>query len=168
LKITSVALVVLTFVQLYLGALVAGLRAGKIYNTWPDIDGAFVPSAARLFFETPWWRNLFDNALTVQFEHRMAAYLLFALAVLHAFDAVRSRAGAAAINGALWLVAAVTLQATLGILTLLNQVPIPLALAHQAVAIVVLTLAVFQAERLAARQSESRPQKLVLPASQIG
>jgi cytochrome c oxidase assembly protein subunit 15 len=56
------------------------------------------------------------------------------------------------VNGALWLVAAITLQATLGILTLLNQVPIDLALAHQAVAIAVLTSAVFQAERLAARQ----------------
>ncbi len=168
LKITSVALLVLTFVQLYLGALVAGLRAGKVYNTWPDIDGAFVPSAARLFFEAPWWRNLFDNALTVQFEHRMTAYMLLALAVLHAFDAVRSRAGTAAIYGALWLAAAVTLQATLGVLTLLNQVPISLALAHQAMAIAVLTLAIFQAERLAARQPQSGQQKLVLPVSQIG
>src|ERR1700716_1389774 len=163
LKITSVALVVLTLVQLYLGALVAGLRAGRVYNTWPDIDGGLIPSAARLFFEAPWWRNLFDNALTVQFEHRMTAYALFALAVLHAVDAVRSRAGATAVNGALWLAAAITLQATLGILTLLNQVPIALALAHQAVAIVVLTLAIFQAERLAARHSEFKPQKLVLP-----
>ena len=168
LKITSVALLVLTFVQLYLGALVAGLRAGKLYNTWPEIDGALIPSAARLFFETPWWRNLFDNTLTVQFEHRMTAYALFALAALHALDAVRSRSGTAAVNGALWLAAAVTLQATLGILTLLNQVPISLALAHQAVAIAVLTLAIFQAERLAARVSQSRQQKLVLPASQIG
>ena len=64
--------------------------------------------------------------------------------------------------------AAITVQATLGILTLLNQVPIDLALTHQAVAIVVLTLAVCQAERLAARQPESAPQKLVLPAAQIG
>jgi len=56
-------------------------------------------------------------------------------AVLHAVDAVRSRAGAAAVNGALWLVAAVALQATLGVLTLLNQVPMDLALSHQAVAI---------------------------------
>ena len=98
LKITSVLLLVLTFVQLYLGALVAGLRAGKVYNTWPDIDGALVPSAARLFFEAPWWRNLFDNTLTVQFEHRMTAYALFALAVLHALDAIRSRAGTAAVE----------------------------------------------------------------------
>ena len=167
LKITSAALLVLTFVQLYLGALVAGLRAGKVYNTWPEIDGGLFPSTARLFFEAPWWRNLFDNTLTVQFEHRMIAYALFALAVLHALDAVRSRAGAAAVNGALWLAAVMTLQAALGILTLLNQVPMDLALAHQAVAIVVLTLAVFQVERLAARQVPEQ-QKLVLPVPQIG
>ena len=167
LKITSAALLVLTFVQLYLGALVAGLRAGKVYNTWPEIDGGLFPSTARLFFEAPWWRNLFDNTLTVQFEHRMIAYALFALAVLHALDAVRSRAGAAAVNGALWLAAVMTLQAALGILTLLNQVPMDLALAHQAAAIVVLTLAVFQAERLAARQVPEQ-QKLVLPVPQIG
>src|ERR1700733_10988539 len=115
LKITSVVLLVLTFVQLYLGALVAGLRAGKIYNTWPEIDGGLIPSAARLFFDTPWWRNLFDNTLTVQFEHRMVAYTLFVLAILHLIDAVRSRAGAAAVKGAAWLVAAIAVQATLGI-----------------------------------------------------
>src|SRR3981189_126682 len=103
LKITSVALLALTFVQVYLGALVAGLRAGRVYNTWPEIDGALIPSAARLLFEEPWWRNLLDNTLTVQFEHRMTAYALFALAALHALDAVRSRAGTAAVNGALWL-----------------------------------------------------------------
>ena len=168
LKTASVILLALTFVQLYLGALVAGLRAGKVYNTWPDIDGGFVPSAARLLFENPWWRNLFDNTLTVQFEHRMTAYALFALAVLHLIDAVRSRAGVAVIKGALWLAAAIALQATLGILTLLNQAPIDLALAHQAVAIAVLTLAVLQAERLAAQRPETARQKLALPAGQPG
>ncbi|MEA2922631.1 MAG: heme a synthase [Bradyrhizobium sp.] len=167
LKITSVALLMLTFVQLYLGALVAGLRAGKIYNTWPEIDGAFIPSAARLWFETPWWRNLFDNALTVQFEHRMTAYALLALAMLHALDAIASRAENAVVSGAWSLLAAITLQATLGILTLLNQAPMDLALAHQAVAIAVLTLAVLQAERLAGRQPQPAP-KAVRPAAQAG
>jgi cytochrome c oxidase assembly protein subunit 15 len=166
LKMTSVVLLVLIFVQLYLGALVAGLRAGKIYNTWPDIDGALIPSAARLFFEAPWWRNLFDNTLTVQFEHRMIAYALLVLAGLHAFDAVRSRAGAGVVSGALWLAAGITLQALLGILTLLNQVPMDLALAHQAAAIAVLTLAVFQVERMGGRQSESKSP--ALPVTQTG
>ena len=155
LKITAMVLLALTFVQLYLGALVAGLRAGRVYNTWPEIDGALIPSAARLLFEAPWWRNLFDNTLTVQFEHRMVAYALLALAILHAVDAVRSRAGPAAVNGAVWLAAAITLQAALGIQTLLQQVPILLGLAHQAMAIVVLTLAILQAERLAARQARN-------------
>jgi heme a synthase len=153
LRATSVALVVLTLVQLYFGALVAGLRAGLLYNTWPDIDGGFVPAAARLWFDTPWWRNLFENALTVQFEHRMTAYALLALAVLHVVDAIHTRAAMPIIRGALWLAAVITLQATLGILTLLNQVPIGLALSHQAVAIAVLTLAVCQAERLSERQT---------------
>jgi cytochrome c oxidase assembly protein subunit 15 len=66
------------------------------------------------------------------------------------------------------LLAAITLQATLGILTLLNQVPIVLALAHQAVAIAVLTLAVLQAERLAARRPEPELQELAAPLGQPG
>jgi cytochrome c oxidase assembly protein subunit 15 len=168
LKITSVALLALVFLQLYFGALVAGLRAGRVFNTWPDIDGAFIPSAARLFFEDPWWRNLFDNTLTVQFEHRMTAYALLVLAVLHAIDAVAARAGTMVVRGAWWLVAAITLQATLGILTLLHQVPIDLALTHQAVAIVVLTLSIVQAERLVARRTERGHEKLVLPVGQPG
>ncbi|WP_334359743.1 MULTISPECIES: COX15/CtaA family protein [unclassified Bradyrhizobium] len=168
LKVSGVALLALTFVQLYFGALVAGLRAGKLYNTWPEIDGALIPSAARLWFEEPWWRNLFDNTLTVQFEHRMTAYALLALALLHAIDTVRSRAGAAVIAGAWWLVAAIILQAALGILTLLHQVPIDLALAHQATAIVVLTLAVLQTERLVGRRVAHDRPKLVLPLGQPG
>jgi cytochrome c oxidase assembly protein subunit 15 len=168
LKITSAALLVLTFIQLYFGALVAGLRAGRVYNTWPEIDGALIPSAARLWFEEPWWRNLFDNTLTVQFEHRMTAYALLALALLHAIDAVRSKAGAATVNGALALVAAIIVQAMLGIFTLLYQVPILLGLAHQATAIAVLTLAVCQLERLAFRQPELSQRKLALTATPAG
>jgi len=168
LRLTSAVLIALTFVQLYLGALVAGLRAGLVYNTWPEIDGGLIPSAARLWFETPWWRNLFENMLTVQFEHRMTAYALFALALWHAFDAIRARADRAAINGALWLVAVIALQALLGILTLLNQVPIELALAHQATAIAVLTLAVMQAERLAGRGAPSEFARGAMPAGQAG
>ena len=164
LRVTSGILLVLVFVQLYFGALVAGLRAGKVFNTWPDIDGSFIPSSARLFFEQPWWRNLFDNTLTVQFEHRMMAYTLFAIAVFHLIDALVSRASSAVVRGALWLAAAMTLQATLGILTLLHEVPIPLALVHQGVAILVLTLAVVQAERLMAGNTALEGQRLRVAA----
>jgi cytochrome c oxidase assembly protein subunit 15 len=166
LKLASTALLALTFVQLYFGALVAGLRAGLVYNTWPAIDGALIPSAAGLWFDTPWWRNLFENTLTVQFEHRMTAYALLALALWHAVDAIRSRAGVSAINGALWLLCVITLQAVLGILTLLNQVPIGLALMHQACAIAVLTLAVMQAERLAGRGAAVELPQAAVPLGQ--
>jgi cytochrome c oxidase assembly protein subunit 15 len=144
------------------------LRAGRVYNTWPEIDGALIPDTARLLFEQPWWRNLFDNTLTVQFEHRMTAYALLILALFHAIDAVRSRAGKAVVGGAWWLVVAIILQAVLGILTLLHQVPIDLALAHQATAMVVLTLAVVQTERLVARRAAHDRQELVQPLGQPG
>ena len=153
LRVTSWILLGLTFLQIYFGALVAGLRAGRVFNTWPDIDGAFIPSASRLFFEDPWWRNMFDNALTVQFQHRMTAYLLVAVAIWHAFDALRLRAERSVVNGALWMVAAIAVQAMLGIMTLLHQVPIDLALMHQGVAIIVLTLAILQVERMTVRES---------------
>lgn len=151
LRVTSWVLLGLTFLQIYFGALVAGLRAGRVFNTWPEIDGAFIPSASRLFFEDPWWRNMFDNALTVQFQHRMTAYLLFAVAIWHALDALLGRAERSVVNGALWLVATIAVQAVLGILTLLHHVPIDLALAHQGVAIIVLTLAILQVERMKVR-----------------
>src|SRR2546423_1271295 len=80
-----------------------GRGAGLVFNTWPEIDGALIPAAERLWFETPVWRNLFENTLTVQFNHRMVAYLLWAAAMLHAIDVVRSRRGGAALNGALLL-----------------------------------------------------------------
>ena len=150
----------MTFLQLYFGALVAGLRAGSVYNTWPDIDGALIPSAARLFFEEPWWRNLFDNTLTVQFEHRMTAYALLALALLHALDAMRVARRRAVCLRRMVAGRRDQLQAALGILTLLNQVPIDLALSHQAVAIVVLTLAIVQMEQLSPRRIELTSDKL--------
>ena len=82
-----------------------GLRAGLIYNTWPLIDGALVPDLSRLWFEQPWWRNFFENALTVQFNHRMLAYAIFVLAILHVADVARTARGGTALTGALVLAA---------------------------------------------------------------
>jgi cytochrome c oxidase assembly protein subunit 15 len=134
--------------QIYLGALVAGLRAGYVYNTWPLIDGALVPHATDLFSATPRWRNFFDNALTVQFDHRMLAYVIWLLAAWHVTDVIRNAPLGPALLGALALFVAITLQAALGISTLLLVVPLPLALLHQAMAMVVLTVAVLYAERM--------------------
>ncbi len=167
-KITGRILLLLVFLQLYFGALVAGLRAGRVFNTWPQIDGAFIPAAERLFFEQPWWRNFFDNTLTVQFTHRMIAYTLVVLAIVHAIDAIRARTSPAVVSGALWLMSAMIAQAAVGILTLLNQVPIDLGLAHQGIAIVVLTLALFQVERLGRALPDRTPAKLRLVVGEGG
>jgi heme a synthase len=152
LRFGALALAALLLLQIYLGALVAGLDAGLVFNTWPLIDGAFVPSPERLWFLQPAWRNLFENTLTVQFNHRMLAYLIWALATLHVCDAWRARVG---FGGALTLAGVITLQATLGIVTLLHQAPLPLALAHQVLAILVFSVAVIHAERLWHRAGDS-------------
>jgi cytochrome c oxidase assembly protein subunit 15 len=150
-RASAMALLALAIVQIYLGALVSGLRAGLIYNTWPLIDGSLVPDGERLFFLAPAWRNMFENTLTVQFDHRMVAYALWLFTLLHAVDVARTLRGGGALTGALALAAAVTLQAGLGIATLVHQAPLALALLHQAMAIAVLAIAVVHAERLERR-----------------
>ena len=148
LRIGALVIAVLVLLQIYLGALVAGLDAGLVFNTWPLIDGAMMPDAGRLWFVQPVWRNLFENRLTVQFEHRMIAYALWLAVMVHANDAWRMQRE---FRGAFILAGLVTAQAVLGVVTLLQQAPIALALAHQMLAILVLTVAVLHAERLSHR-----------------
>jgi heme a synthase len=140
-------LLVLVFVQIFLGALVAKTGAGMTFNTWPLIDGEFIPSASDLLAIVPWWKNFFENVLTVQFDHRMMAYALFVLGALHVFDGLRLGPVPAA-RGAAVVFALVTMQAMLGVVTLVHGAPLPLALAHQVGAVVVLAAATVHAERL--------------------
>ena len=164
LRVSAKLLLGLVLVQIYLGALVAGLRAGLIYNTWPLIDGTFVPAASQLFFAEPWWRNVFENPLTAQFDHRMVAYLLFGLTALHAIQVARTHGSGAALSGALALLGAVALQATLGIFTLLEQAPLALALTHQGMAMVVLTIAAVHAQRMTASRDLRAAPVLMAPS----
>lgn len=134
----------LLFVQILSGGLVAGLDAGHGYNTWPLIDGAIVP--AGLLALDPWPLNAFENVLTVQFDHRMMAYLIV---VLSAILWWRGRRGGARLAVNL-LAVAIGLQAVLGVLTLIGEVPLALALAHQGGALVAFAaalLAIFQLRR---------------------
>jgi cytochrome c oxidase assembly protein subunit 15 len=156
-RIGAIALLLLVLGQIYLGALVAGLRAGRIYNTWPLIDGSLLPDPSRLFFNAPLWRNFFENALTVQFDHRMLAYTIFVVALAHAFAVARGLRKGSVVAGAALLAAAVTLQAALGVWTLLLVAPLPLALAHQAVAMLVLTIATLHAATVAERNPRRQP-----------
>jgi cytochrome c oxidase assembly protein subunit 15 len=129
-------IVALVLLQIFLGGLVAGLNAGMTFNTWPLMDGAIVPSG--LLIQEPAWRNLFENVATVQFDHRMVGYLLFAAALLHAWQARASSHR----RGALLLAHLVALQAVIGVATLLLVVPLHLALTHQLGAVIVLWTAV--------------------------
>ena len=125
-------LLVLVFVQVVAGAFVAGLDAGMGYNTWPLMDGALVPDGLGVI--EPWWKNLFENALTVQFIHRTIAYVIV-LYVGALWIWKRGAGGFAGANGWLPRIALlVLLQVVLGIATLLLAVPLPLALGHQALA----------------------------------
>ncbi len=142
-------LLALIFVQIFLGALVAKTGAGLTFNTWPLIDGEFIPSASDLFAIVPWWKNFFENVLTVQFDHRMMAYALFFIGALHVFDALRSGPVPAA-RGAATVFALVTMQAMLGAVTLVHGSPLSLALAHQVGAVIVLVAAVIHVTRLRA------------------
>jgi cytochrome c oxidase assembly protein subunit 15 len=144
-RASALALLLLVLAQIYLGALVAGLRAGYVYNTWPLIDGTFLPDPARLFSIAPLWRNFFENTLTVQFDHRMLAYTIWLCAVLHLIDVTATVKKGRALTGAVALLIVVTLQAALGIWTLLMVAPLPLSLLHQATAMLVLTAATVHA-----------------------
>jgi cytochrome c oxidase assembly protein subunit 15 len=132
-------MVVLVLVQIYLGALVAGLHAGMTYNTWPLMDGSLWPGD--LLVQQPWWINFFENPKTVQFMHRMGAYVVFAAAIWHAVAAWRTEAGTAHARRALILFGLVALQAVVGIVTLLSVVNLHSALTHHALAIIVLGFA---------------------------
>ena len=146
LRAAAIGLACLVFFQMMLGGFVAGLKAGYIYNTWPLMEGRFIPSG--LFAQSPWWRNFFESMLTAQFDHRMVAYLVAILTAWHWFAARRF---AEASRGATWLALAVAGQIGLGIWTLLWAVPVALGAAHQAGALAVFTLAIMHAQRLAAR-----------------
>ncbi|MTH95431.1 COX15/CtaA family protein [Roseibium sp. RKSG952] len=139
----------LVFVQLFLGGLVAGLNAGFTYNTWPLMDGDLVPSG--LLSISPWWLNFFENVLTVQFQHRVTAYLLVAAGFYLVWRTCRVSSSKSVRLPAFHLGAFIFLQMVMGIVTLLGfgtftgQVSmhqLGTALFHQGFAVFVLAAAV--------------------------
>jgi cytochrome c oxidase assembly protein subunit 15 len=140
---TPLVLVALIVGQIGLGGLVAGSKAGLTYNTWPLMDGSFIPPSAVLFSTSPLVENFVDNLALVQVNHRLLAYLLVAIALWHA--AATRTAGAAAVG------AIAVAQAALGVTTLLLVVPLWAGLAHQLLAMLLLVLAVAHARGGGAR-----------------
>lgn len=136
----------LVYVQMLLGALVAGLHAGLIYNTWPDMNGRVLPEAP--FFSQPWWINVFENPGLAQFDHRIGAYIVAAFA---AFIYVRGiKLSGYAKTSAKTVAIITTVQIGLGITTLLLQAPEGLAAAHQVTAACLLCAGVWHAFELKA------------------
>ena len=149
----AVVLLGLLIVQIGAGAFVAGLDAGMGYNTWPLMDGALVPNGLAVM--QPGWKNLFENAMTVQFIHRTIAYVIVAYLAVMVFQQ-RSAGGFAGVHG--WLPRLgllVLLQVVLGIGTLLMHVPTSLAVGHQALAFMLagVTIAYIADMRRAARST---------------
>lgn len=127
----AVGFLCLLFLQVAAGGFVAGLDAGHASYTWPRMNGSWLPDGMNAL--SPPWRNAFENALAAQFNHRLLAYVILAWAL---FQAWRVRSASA-----VWLALAVTAQVFLGILTVILQVPLAVALLHQTGALAVLALA---------------------------
>ncbi|MBF9234664.1 COX15/CtaA family protein [Microvirga alba] len=138
-------LVGLVLLQIALGGLVAGSKAGLTYNTWPLMDGAFVPPGSALFVVKPWIENFVDNVVLVQFNHRMVAYAIVAFALWHAWSLRRQAPASKASRRSTALAGLTLAQMALGIVTLLFVVPLWAGLAHQVFAMAVLGMAVAHA-----------------------
>jgi heme a synthase len=137
----TIALVPLLFLQIAAGGFVAGLDAGHVSDSWPLMDGSLIPSG--LAFVQPVWKNLFENALTVQFDHRLLAYVIV---IIVAAQALIARTASA------WIVLAAALaQAALGIITIMTHVPLHAALTHQAGALILLSFALWHLKRVTPR-----------------
>ncbi len=137
-KLAHVSMAVLVL-QLFMGALVAGLKAGHIYNTWPLMGESFIPEGLTMM--EPFWQNFLDNAITVQFDHRIGAYVLTAL--IAAIFVASRRAKPAVKNAGTILFATLVLQMVLGIIMLLKEVPVSWGTAHQGGGVLVLAALVY-------------------------
>lgn len=137
----AIGIAVLVYLQMLLGALVAGLHAGLIYNTWPMMDGRVIPDDA--FAQSPWWLNIFENPGTAQFDHRTGAYLIVSGVIAFWWVERRARLEGLVRRSANALLHVTLFQIALGIVTLLTQAPETLAALHQLTAAILLCTAVW-------------------------
>ena len=149
----AIGVTLVVFVMVLLGALVAGTRAGFAYNTFPSMNGYVVPP--EILMLTPRWKNFFWNMATVQFDHRVVGWLLAFAVPLLWWRLRASGIPRRARRGGDALLAMVAVQLALGIATLVNGVPLPLAALHQAGALVVFALALYVTHALRLRAAEA-------------
>jgi len=135
----SAALLTLVYVQILMGALVAGDHAGLVYTDWPLMNGRLFPAD---YSHGGVLDTVFHSQAAVQFDHRVGAYILFVASIAFAVATFATyRMSGALKRHAVTLAAGVSLQAALGIVTLRYAAPLTLSLAHQALAVLVLTIA---------------------------
>ncbi len=153
----TLALSTMIIVTIISGGFVAGLKAGKIYNTFPKMGEYWIPPDF-LALE-PTWRNFFDNMATVQFDHRVLAITTFVLIVTYWIKLRKTDLSPRIRRGVNALLHTAVLQVVLGISTLLLVVPIVLAASHQAVAMLLFTVALYLCHAL--RQVDKTTHKSV-------
>ena len=137
----ALALTLLTSVTIISGGFVAGLKAGKIYNTFPMMGDHWIPPGAMAL--EPFWRNFFDNATTVQLDHRVLAITTLFLVVAFWFKARNADLPSRTKTAVNALLHTAILQVALGITTLLMSVPIILGVMHQAIAMLLFTVSLY-------------------------
>lgn len=154
----------ITFMTVIMGAFVAGNEAGLVYNEWPKMGLGLIPTDLINEFIEPKWKNLFENSSAVQFVHRNLAYatvLGFVALHLYSMRLVNLNKMTPYLRYATGIVAGASLaQATLGVFTLINYVPVYLASLHQMGSLTVLTGAIWLMF-LTRRQSLCHSQRLM-------
>ncbi len=128
-------LFIVLMMQIALGALVAGLKAGLSYNTWPLMDGRFLPPWEDVMRQAPWWLNGVSNPLAVQFMHRMGAYALAAGSAALVVYVFMKAPYTPFFKWILVLFMVIVAQMAVGIITLIFQVPLWVGLLHQGLAV---------------------------------
>lgn len=146
----AVAINVIIFLMVLSGGFVAGIRAGLAYNTWPLMGNSFVPPD--IFILTPGWRNFFENMATVQFDHRIIAYILAVLVPIFWFKVRRRDVSPQTVIATNTLLVLVFTQIVVGISTLLHHVPVTLGVAHQGIGSLVFVTSLWVTHSLISRR----------------
>ena len=157
----TIAVTILIIITIISGGFVAGLKAGKIYNTFPMMGNFWVPPD--ILAIEPAWKNLFENMATAQFNHRILAISTFIIIIIYGLKIPKLYLSTKIRKGITALIHTAALQVILGISTLLLIVPTVLAALHQAVAMLLFTISLFLCHGLYRERSTNLPKETILP-----
>jgi cytochrome c oxidase assembly protein subunit 15 len=142
----AIGMVALVTLMIASGGFVAGTKAGLAYNTFPLMDGKLIPDGLNQL--QPFWLNWLENTTSIQFNHRILAYILIILIPLFAFAVKNKGVTKNSQKASIAFMVMLAIQVTLGITTLLFFVPVTIAATHQAGAIILLSIAIYISREL--------------------